>query len=560
MVAVVNKHDVNLRKVFTMKLTNALKKELITLMCVKEDAADDEFTKAAGEAFANGKLTAERYLELTADKKSEEANQFNAKLDKIADGLSQMAKAMADQKPAEKPEKEPKVEDTKVLETADAKTGMTKVIADQGGTPTEPEGEKAVQIRVMEAAEMYDDGGKSALVYPKVTKSGARHPLAGMPVTNFSSEDPRAVVSPSARDKAVVGAYAKLLCSIAQSRGSRTIGYQRLPQHDKDLLSYAMEKMEWSGASDGGDHADIKHRKLTSLEQKQLIDDAASGGLEAAPIVFDDQVISAPLLHGELFPLVNRIPVPRGRRVEGVAVGQVTGAWGGVDDTAVALFNTANYVSAFDTTIYRWEGAIRIGLDFLSDTPINFGQIVTQQYGEQLLEDLDDVIATGNGTTQPEGVINHAGVVTTAWGGATSIGNYESLLFGITKAELRPNVASSAVFCGTGTSYARAKALPVGATDARRLFGSGGMGTEGYRDYSLMGSPYKINESLTNAQIFYAVMARYRMYAREGLTIRTSTEGDTLIRRNELLMVAMARYGGQLERGACASITTTAPA
>jgi len=218
------------------------------------------------------------------------------------------------------------------------------------------------------------------------------------------------------------------------------------------------------------------------------------------------------------------------------------------------LFDTTSYISAFDTTIYRWEGSIRIGLDFLSDTPIDFGQHVTSQYGERLLEDLDDVIAVGNGTTQPEGIVNKSGISLVAWGGATSIGNYESLRFGVAKAEHRPNVKNTAVFCGTETSYQRARALPVGASDARRLFGMD------YDTYALMERAYKINESMNDTDVFYAILARYRMYRRKGLTIRTSTEGDTLIRRNEMLIVAMARYGGQLERAACAALTVTAPA
>ena len=86
------------------------------------------------------------------------------------------------------------------------------------------------------------------------------------------------------------------------------------------------------------------------------------------------------------------------------------------------------------------------------------------------------------------------------------------------------------------------------------------MGSAGYDNYSIMDRPYKINESLANTQIFYAILARYRMYRRRGLTMRTSTEGDTLIRNNEMLMVAMARYGGQLERAGVAAVTTTAPA
>jgi HK97 family phage major capsid protein len=257
--------------------------------------------------------------------------------------------------------------------------------------------------------------------------------------------------------------------------------------------------------------------------------------------------------------LVNQVPLDRGRRIEGVATGTVTASWGGVDDSAIDLFTTTSYVSAFDTTIYRWQGAINIGLDFLSDTPIDFGAHVTAQYGERLLEDLDDVIAVGNGTTQPQGVMNKAGTTSVAFGAATSIGNYESLRFGVAKAEHRSTVVASAVFCGNETSYQRVKALPVGANDARRLFNTQ-FPVAGYDNYSIMDRPYKINTSMANTQIFYAILARYRMYRRKGLTMRTSTEGSTLIRANSMLIVCMARYGGQLERGACAAVTTTAPA
>jgi hypothetical protein len=241
-----------------------------------------------------------------------------------------------------------------------------------------------------------------------------------------------------------------------------------------------------------------------------------------------------------------------------VATGKVTGSWGGVDDTDIALFSTTSFVTAFDTTIFRWEGSIRVGLDFLSDTPIDFGQYLTAQYGERLLEDLDDVIATGNGSTQPEGVTVKAGTTSVAWGGSTSIGNYESLRFGVPKNEHRQNLLNSAVFCGTETSYQRAMAIPVGASDARRL--SNVISMPNYDGYTWMGRPYKINESLGNTKVFYAILARYRMYRRRGMTMRTSTEGDTLIRKNEMLLVASARYGGQLERGAVAAVTATAPA
>lgn len=528
-----------------MKLTEALKAWVVEKCGVKSDASDDDFRKAAAEAIADGTLSPEKLHELTAEKAAP-VNEFQKQFGELVGMVKGLATEVADLKKA--PEKE--AEKTTPTEEKAAPAGDTswyeKVVTNvlAGGDPES-------HVRVKGAHEQYATT-KSAAVYPPTQKGGKAHPLAGKPMVDFS-EHGRTIDTPSELDKAVASAYAKLMIGAARYK-SRSTAFAHMPQHDKELLLYAAQQLKWGGASDGGESADIVNRSLTPREQKALIDDATSGGLEAAPIVFDDMVIQAPLLSGELYPLVNVVPLDRGRRVEGVSTGKVTGAWGGIDDTAITLFNTASYVSAFDTTVFRWEGAIKIGLDFMSETPVDFGAHTTAQYGERLLEDLDDVIAAGNGTTQPEGVMTKAGTTSVAWGGATSIGNYESLRFGVTKAEHRPNVAASAVFCGTETSYQRARAIPVGASDARRIFGLD------YSSYMLMERPYKINSTLTNSQVFYAIMGRYRMYRRRGLTFRTSTEGDTLIRANEMLITATARFGGQLERGACAAVTTTAPA
>lgn len=543
-----------------MKLTAGLRKWVASNTSVKADAPDDDVRKAAAEALVKGTLSAEDLVKLSTTEEDQEASGLMSLLGELKTTLADL------KKPSEKKDTKDETLETDETESKETK-GETKapkkdkkeapskfekmiIGASRGSYEEDEDGEeKSFTIRVKDASERYS-ATKTAMSYPGQTAKGKAHPLAGQPVKDFSTG--RLLDVPSERDKAVAGAFAKFAVNAARLR-SKSIAFQQLPQHDKDLLCYAMENEKWGGASDGGDTADIKDRKLTPHEQKALIDDATSGGLEAAPIVFDDQVISAPLLHGELFPLVNSIPLDRGRRIEGVATGNVTGAWGGVDDTAISLFTTTSYVSAFDTTVFRWEGAIRVGLDFLSDTPIDFGQHLTAQYGERLLEDLDDVIATGNGTTQPEGVTVKTGATSVSFGSAAAtLGGYESLRFGVPKNEHRANLSNSAVFIGTETSYQRARAIPVGSSDARRL---GGMD---YSSYTWMERQYKINESMGNTKIAYVILARYRMYRRRGLTIRTSTEGDTLIRANEMLMVAMARYGGQLERGAVCARTTTA--
>jgi len=531
-----------------MKVTQMLKTWLVKNCDIEIDAEDDEFTKAAADALVSGELTAAKYAELIKDEDDDEADEFTKRFDRLADSIETLTKSIIKSETEEEEEEEDEPEtppkSTKPKTKGSSEMGR-KIAGMSGGTENAP--------RVKAAVENYDRSRKG-MVYPETTKAGRPHPLAGKLVSDCD----RNIDEPSEADKALAGVWAKyqILCATPKLAGSPDRAFEKLSEHEKSLLQTLAEDEMWDASA----NERTRSQKGYTGGLKALIDDSTSGGLEAAPIVFDDQVITTPLLYGELYPLVTTKTIDRGRRIEGVATGTVTASWGGVDDTAVSLFNTASYVSAFDTTIYRWEGAVRIGLDFLSDTPIDFGAHITAQYGERLLEDLDDVIAVGNGTTQPEGIINKSGTTSVNFGGATSIGNYESLRFGVAKSEHRPNVRASAVFCGTETSYQRVKSLNVGTADARRLFAGGSTNVGTYDDYSIMQRPYKINGSLSNQQIFYCILARYRMYRRKGLAIRTSTEGDTLIRRNEMLIVAMARYGGQLERGACAAVTTTAPA
>jgi hypothetical protein len=541
-----------------MDLTERLKKWLVENCDVKADAEDDEFKAAAGTALATGKLDMKTYGELTAEEDEKDVSEFVKGQRQIIAGLGEVATLLKESRTETKEEKKeekkpdegeekPESKEEKPDGTKEGKPDWYKkinglLIAGNDGGST---------INVKGAWTQYDGTKGAPIKFPERTKSGYGHLLAGRTAKDYGRE----LCGPSDRDKALAGVWAKWQIASLQRGNIPRAGFDALPEHDRELFMYLIDQTDFDKSTD----EKAARGRLTPNEQKTLIDDAGSGGLEAAPIVFDDMVIQTPLLHGELFPYVYVMPISRGRRIEGVQTGTVTGNWGGVDATAISLFNTNSYVSAFDTTIFRWEGAIQIGLDFLSDTPIDFGAHITAQYGERMLEDLDDVIAAGNGTTQPEGIINKSGTTSVAFGAATSIGGYESLRFGVAKPEHR-DVLNTACFCGTETSYQRMKAIPVGATDARRLFGNSPFGTGSYDDYAMMQRKYAINESLTNAQIFYAILGRYRMYRRKGLAIRTSTEGDTLIRNNSLLIVAMGRYGGQLERGACAAVTTTAPA
>ena len=192
-----------------------------------------------------------------------------------------------------------------------------------------------------------------------------------------------ATETPSQRDYARNGVLFKHLASKAGLGVSLT-------EHESGILDELCNE-EWSGNING------EYRSLSGT--KALLDSVTSGGIEITPTAFDDSIITFPLLQGELFPQVDLKPIPRGRRVEGALIGNPTLSWGQGDAVDVGLFDTAALVAAIDTTIYGVAVAIEIGRDFLSDAAVDVGKVLTEVVGSRLANELDKVIANGNGTT-----------------------------------------------------------------------------------------------------------------------------------------------------------------
>ena len=144
--------------------------------------------------------------------------------------------------------------------------------------------------------------------------------------------------------------------------------------------------------------------------------------------------------------------------------------------------------------------------------------------------------------------MNAAGTTAVAFNGvAPTIGGYEALLFGVPKRYKKGTQASRIMYCSNELTYSRARGIPVGAADARRVYG---MDQENYR---LFTHNYAIVDAMQNSEGFFANMSRYRMYRRLGLTMRITTEGRQLVRENKMLISSRARFGGQLEDGLAAA-------
>lgn len=515
-------------------LTARLRKYATEKLKVKAGASDAEIKRAVGAALLGGSLHVATLKTLTGaapdDKKGKKksgSGTGTATLD--ADEIARIAR--------------------RAVRKEQARAGRK-------GTGISPSFvfNKGAQVRVKEAAESYD-GSTKAAIYPEFSGksgNGTPHLLAGMP----AEYNGRPLMVPSERDKAISGAYIKF-CVNRQLPGDQLPRGMKMTDHDRELLMYALHNEKWVGML-GGDGSEfgatkVKRAKLNELQIKALLDDTISGGIEIAPVVFDDAIILTPVLYGELFPFVNTKPISRGRRIKGASLSLPQFTSGTVEGSAITPFNTAAFISAFDTGIYNASLAAQFGLDFEEDTPVDIGSQFTESAGLQAMAWLDKMIAIGNGTNEPTGIFTATGTVSVGSdngaGGPPTVSDYEGLAFGISK-QYRTEPGAFPVYVANDTTYRRARGIAVGPGDERRVFGMD------HQSYNLMDRPFKVQADIPNNKVAFVNLRRYRMYRRLGMNVRVEAGGMQLALTNTRLLVIRMRWGGQLETGnACAVMT-----
>jgi HK97 family phage major capsid protein len=526
-----------------MKINEQVKAWLRENKEMASDADDAAYQKAAAEALVDGSLTNEKFVELTKDPDAEKANALNSKLDAVLEAINGNQKGMADfvEKLVQQQETPKVTEKTEEPKMKKVESGVTDATIAAG----EPAEDGETKVRHITADKQYSTT-KGAKYFPQNDNRGRKHPSAGLQM----KEDKRPIDELSELDRAVCGSFAKwAFLGNLVNRGD--LPKTTITDHDRELVQYALRNMNWGGELG---ETKISNRRLNEVEVKQILDESGgSRGLELVPIVFDDAIITTPLLHSEFYPRVNVVTIPRGRRIEGASISNVTLTWNATESTAIVTETTTSFVTAFDTNIMTVTGAIHIGLDFLSDTPVNFGDMVTQEYGQRLLNELDDVIVSGDGSSQPTG-INDQGVVV-AFGAAWTIGNLVNIMLGVGK-EYKQGFDNNRICYGAHpTTYSDCRQIATGVTgDTRLVLG------DDINNYMALGHPFLVNDTYGATEMNAVNLARYRMYRRLGLTMTSTTEGQTLGLANQILMIARARFGGQLEDTAACRYTDSGAA
>ncbi len=567
-----------------MKLTDALKQHVLKTYSLPADASDELIRKTIGEQIAAGTLDPAEIPALSgANAKSKLDEALEKALSEKFAALEKRFETL--NKPAEKPAETPaetaqphKSAEDRIAELFAAKMAdFEKVVAKLGAdedriTPAKLFG-AAGKERVKGVEELYSKSKTAAIASTKCAdgERASGHPFAGRQVRSPGTN--RLLDLPSELDMAVTGAFWKLKLNQGWKGNEMPAGL-RMTEHDRDLVAYALHHMKWTGekqmATEDGGFADveIRDRLLTPSEIKstQLLDDGApsssyslSGGTSGGslvPLVFDDAIVTIPVLHGELFPHVDLHSLPMGRRIVSDQIANPTVSWGTAEGSAITPFTTDNFVTELDSTVYPIVGAFELGLDFMEDTPVAIGSKIIEIYGYKHLEALDNVIALGtSANSQPTGIIGSAGVTSISSvlgaGGSMVVGDLEALMFGVPKAT-RLSQGGRTIYFSNDTMYRRVRAIPQGENDARRVFGMT------HADYTVMSRPYKVQNDIPDGNIVFANMAYYRMWRRRGLDVRVITEGITLGYKNTQVIIVRARWAGRPVLGSAFAVMTNA--
>lgn len=446
--------------------------------------------------------------------------------------------------------------------------GRATLEAELAGITADPSAPESVRQRAMRAADALDgafagikeaagDGGgspsgrvilagsatvKGPASHYKTARTSAVHVKSGQPVCP-ACFDGRAAENGSEYELAKIGSLLKMHAR----RCPGLAPFVSWDEHDQQFLTASIHEDAWCGMVGGQWDRGIRGERT-----KAILSDSTSGGSYLNPEFFDDLAITYPLLTGELLPFVELVNVPRAAAVEGASVSTPTATWGTAEGSEHGLFSTSAMIAQTSHSIFPIGVFVEVGRDVLADSAIALGQLLVQLIGQRFAAELDKVIAVGDGTTQPQGIFNASGVnslsAANGTAGPLTVGDIESLIFGVGK-QYRIS-AFAPDFVTTDEGYRRARAVPVGTTDARRVFGMT------HSNCQLLEYPARINNDIPEGSFAFCCLRKYRLYRRLGMQIQWSDSGETLMRKNTALLAVRGRFGGFLTDGnACAKFT-----
>jgi HK97 family phage major capsid protein len=507
------------------------------------DALDEDLVRVAGEKVATGELSADKYFELTESEKADDA-EAKAAVDAHFAGVEERLDAMHEF--SETKQFKNLILDRLRLSDDDEDDDdeeedeiMTRHF--QGGDSTALFADEPRE-RTRDTSRDYHPGSpntKAASARYSNVRYPAKHSKTGQVLRDRKGEE---LLLPSERELAIMGAiWKQMAVKAGLCQGS-------LSEHEKELLADSFRDT-WVGQHDG------KERFLSGAQAKTIFSESSTGGIFVNPSWFDSAVITPSLLNQEVLPYVNRVEMPRGDNIETARIDHPTVTWAENEQTPMTEFDPTDLINQITASVHAVSCVVIVGRDMLSDAAVDLGRILAGLISERMGEELDRVICNGNGTTEPLGLFSGGSTVvpsTNGSSGSFAIGDVENMMKTLGK-QYRANKGPSLRWLSNDTSYWRLRGLPVGAGDARRLFG------QDWENYMLAGRPYSIQNDIHNTRLFFGDLAKYRLYSRNSFEQRWVDGGKTLALANEAMLLIRGRFGGRYMLPDAGVVMTTAP-
>ncbi len=552
-------------------MLKGLKNYLISLGLVKDDASDDEVKAAGTKAVADGSLTFEKMLELQSQPSDQSivlerlgsiiggavkqaVDPLMARIDglekaqsesaKNADPLLLKATDLLNRLNPIEPKKEGdggEVDPISVLSKGIENRGEGNPLSGNSGGPN-----------VKKASDRYSASTSQAF-YPEVDNRGHKHAFGGMPFKVFG----RPVDLPSERQMAQAGAIMKrrLLKQMGKSH--------LLSEHDLQLSEEGVRELKFSGEWETPDGIYIYDgHKLSDFHTKTIFGTPggdASGGENVIAQVLETELIRKALLFGEIAPYVDMRSINQGSNVDTPTFVNLTISSGTYESTSISAQSTSSLLSKLNSPFFAAVGAIKLGRDFISDSSVNVMQSINDSYAETLQKWLDEQIVLGDGTTEPLGIFNSSGATaTTPISNASpsptgwDVVDLENMVRAVGK-QYRSNQSPSVRWLSNDTTYFRVRGIRLSTSDERRIFGLT------HEDYRVLNRPWSVQNTMTNAQVAFGDLSKYRLWRRLGMEMRVSDQGQTLMLENSILVMLRSRWAGRLLIGEAFATMTSAP-
>lgn len=398
----------------------------------------------------------------------------------------------------------------------------------------------------------------TAKTYPRKGMKGLKwdHEQAGQDVhlDLDIGQGRQAINELSGAQKAKAGAWARW-------KTQKMLKVPLMRDEDWALLRECMAEDTWVGDTFNPNTGQMEYvgtpRKLTDWEVKTMLEDGTSGGTNLVPYFYDVELVTFPLLYGQLAPDVDMKDLPVSNQVKVPTHQNLTISEGPAegDSPGITLQTTTSLAGIYTVNVFNATGAITAGRFLLEDSPIKLQEAWTDLYTKALANFLDSEIACGAGSSFITGLSNTSSALTytaqNATAGPVTVSDVQDMISTMPVQYRMPTDRAKLRWIMRDALYWHIRNIPVASsggniTDQRLIYGYN-WGSYELEDVRVaIVDNYNAAATLPASTLMLARVDKYRLWRRKGFTPEVSTEGKTLMLANELLLTVRSRFAGTM--------------